>query len=467
MLADLDFLSQPSDRFLLPPRLLQSQHHSHGSQQLRTSFSRVSDGPGLRNQQQHRRAAADDGRRSSSSRDAAAGSGGGSSRAQVQPRPYFYRIQRTVANGLGSRGTAWSLGSLAMHAANRASDPALSARRAVYEEDMWALPLHDSSSAADGSAGSRGSARPAAAQQPAAGSQQERWLHEWVDRELRALLQEEDVAIVRAFVVGLVRSFGVQQDWSIAAAAGAGASDGAQQCAAGQQRGQPQASTPAAALQPFLFDHSEHFWHELRMFCLAGLPKAQYDAAVVYASRAQGQGQQQEEEQQQQEVQRHHGAAAGHSSGAAGSRRPEASGSGRRRSRWDELPAAVQPGGSASIEDRRQGRRRRGRSRSRDASGSSAGRRQHDVIIIDSSPEPAAAAGAAPAATAPSAPAAAAAAGGVPVARLQPVEPLHAQGLGAGARSAPMPAARAAAAGSRLKRAGLEAARRLQALQAL
>ena len=38
-------------------------------------------------------------------------------------------------------------------------------------------------------------------------------LDAWVDRELRALLQTDDVAIVRAYVMGLVRGIGfvVQQ----------------------------------------------------------------------------------------------------------------------------------------------------------------------------------------------------------------------------------------------------------------
>ena len=33
-------------------------------------------------------------------------------------------------------------------------------------------------------------------------------LEAWVDRELRALLQTDDVAIVRAYVMGLVRGIG-------------------------------------------------------------------------------------------------------------------------------------------------------------------------------------------------------------------------------------------------------------------
>lgn len=59
----------------------------------------------------------------------------------------------------------------------------------------------------------------------------------------------QDVVIVKGLVMGLVRSHGL-------AAAGYSSAGGE---AAGQHR-----VLPAEALRPFLHEHSEQFWHELR-----------------------------------------------------------------------------------------------------------------------------------------------------------------------------------------------------------
>lgn len=59
----------------------------------------------------------------------------------------------------------------------------------------------------------------------------------------------QDVIIVKGLVMGLVRSHG------LAAARYSGASGEA----GGHQR-----VSPADALRPFLHEHAEHFWHELR-----------------------------------------------------------------------------------------------------------------------------------------------------------------------------------------------------------
>ena len=39
----------------------------------------------------------------------------------------------------------------------------------------------------------------------------EKYVEEWVERDLQALLVESDTTIIRAFVMGLIRSFGVQE----------------------------------------------------------------------------------------------------------------------------------------------------------------------------------------------------------------------------------------------------------------
>ena len=126
-------------------------------------------------------------------------------------------------------------------------------------------------------------------------------LQTWADRELRALLQSEDTAIVRAYVMGLARGIGfsaasplgshgsapqarrhacdpsgtdpmtpdhwlscealagpwmlmLRQAWWVGIAQADGASG------ASSRREQD----AVAALRPFLQEHAEHFWHELR-----------------------------------------------------------------------------------------------------------------------------------------------------------------------------------------------------------
>ena len=131
-------------------------------------------------------------------------------------------------------------------------------------------------------------------------------LEAWVDRELRALLQTDDVAIVRAYVMGLVRGIGfasqqvdcmlpmyvchialhmqwlfLQQRPTAGVMEGQpisedciclmqSSADKAAACAqaAGEalrEEGTGNARTDAAAaLKPFLHEHAAQFWHELR-----------------------------------------------------------------------------------------------------------------------------------------------------------------------------------------------------------
>ena len=125
-------------------------------------------------------------------------------------------------------------------------------------------------------------------------------LEAWVDRELRALLQTDDVAIVRAYVMGLVRGIGFASQQvdcmhdsqcmsvtlpctcsgypfsrchgrstyqrglclSHAIKAAACAQDAGE---ALRDEGTGNARTDAAAaLKPFLHEHAAQFWHELR-----------------------------------------------------------------------------------------------------------------------------------------------------------------------------------------------------------
>lgn len=108
-------------------------------------------------------------------------------------------------------------------------------------------------------------------------------LQAWIERELRSLLQTNDVAIVRAYVMGLVRGIGFSSSAAAAhdpAAAGPAASNAASQAhsrasaadtAAAASAGGSGAAwrgtehqDAAAALRPFLLELAEHFWHELR-----------------------------------------------------------------------------------------------------------------------------------------------------------------------------------------------------------
>lgn len=78
-------------------------------------------------------------------------------------------------------------------------------------------------------------------------------LQDWVDRELQALLDQEDVTIVRSFVMSLATSHGLHRR---------------QVTPPGRQQ-QQQASSASeeetiAALRPFLHDQTAHFWHELK-----------------------------------------------------------------------------------------------------------------------------------------------------------------------------------------------------------
>lgn len=88
----------------------------------------------------------------------------------------------------------------------------------------------------------------------AAAPDRSRRLQDWVDRELQALLDQEDVTIVRSFVMSLATSHGLHRR---------------QVAPPGRQHHQQQPSSASeeetiAALRPFLHDQTAHFWHELK-----------------------------------------------------------------------------------------------------------------------------------------------------------------------------------------------------------
>lgn len=86
-----------------------------------------------------------------SSRQPAAGSGNtrpvGSSvvgpTGVIQPRPYYWRLQRHMTASIASRAAAGGRGSgsLAFAPGSVSDDPAVRARHAIYTSGMWALPV--------------------------------------------------------------------------------------------------------------------------------------------------------------------------------------------------------------------------------------------------------------------------------------------------------------------------------------
>ncbi|KAK9855151.1 hypothetical protein WJX84_001842 [Apatococcus fuscideae] len=101
----------------------------------------------------------------------------------------------------------------------------------------------------------------------------------WVERELAALLHTSDTTIVTAFVLGLVSSHRATQT---------GVPGQAQRLWSSARRPQDGAhawndARVVEALQPFLQEHSERFWHELRSFTASAFSMPIYDRLVKYS----------------------------------------------------------------------------------------------------------------------------------------------------------------------------------------
>ncbi|CAL5223157.1 g5626 [Coccomyxa viridis] len=175
-----------------------------------------------------------------------------SSQQRSEPRPYFYRVQAQA------QSQAQAAARDRADVARSPQDAAEAWRRHIYVEGLYAQPMEGG---------------PAVAVPPIMPEERKQHrLDAWVDRELRALLQTDDVAIVRAYVMGLVRGIGfvVHQD-------------GAE--GSGEQAASSARTDATAALKPFLHEHAAHFWHELRCFAAVSVSMQTYDRLVVYSPR--------------------------------------------------------------------------------------------------------------------------------------------------------------------------------------
>ncbi|KAL2634237.1 hypothetical protein R1flu_005716 [Riccia fluitans] len=121
-----------------------------------------------------------------------------------------------------------------------------------------------------------GTAPPQPARLTDAGPKANRWVSCWVQRELQALMQEEDVDTVMHHVVGIVESFSKRSRGKV-----------------GSSRKQETKiddscwhETIAAAVRPFIFEYAERFATELESFLLSGLDITAYDKKCELAASA-------------------------------------------------------------------------------------------------------------------------------------------------------------------------------------
>lgn len=174
-------------------------------------------------------------------------------------------------------------------------------RRAVYRNNLWALPHNTATAAATNSSSSSMRVSEAA-------------LELWMERELQALLLEDDVTIICAYVKGLVNSFGInvptaqqqqhqqenrsnlesmrQAATQAAAAMGLSGSSSSGGEHLSTPCGSSSSSTATissavAALEGFLFEAAGHFWHELCCYASSGLTVTAWDRVARYVPAAQ------------------------------------------------------------------------------------------------------------------------------------------------------------------------------------
>ncbi|KAA6416756.1 MAG: hypothetical protein FRX49_13268 [Trebouxia sp. A1-2] len=171
---------------------------------------------------------------------------------QREPRPYYFRVQQQMQ--AGAVGQAQRNQSITMEASE---DPAISWRRNIYADGMYAV--------------SPGSQSPAVPASLVASPNRACRLQHWVNRELQALLHQENVSVVRSFVMSLAMAHCLDRH------------QGQQQQQAGGNAGQEEEAINA--LQPFLHDRAAHFWHELKCFAEAPYSMATYDRVMQYQRR--------------------------------------------------------------------------------------------------------------------------------------------------------------------------------------
>ncbi|BDA50857.1 probable E3 ubiquitin-protein ligase IE61 at N-terminal half [Coccomyxa sp. Obi] len=184
-----------------------------------------------------------------------------------EPRPYFYRVQAQAQSQVQGGPLAGRGGLRTSEGVASLEDAAEAWRRHIYVQGLRASPM-------DGDA--------AAGHPSMSEERRDARLSAWVDRELRALLQTDDVAIVRAYVMGLVRGIGFPRpsggDGPPAHGIGP-PPDNNNSGRGGEHR------DAVAALRPFLQEHAGHFWHELRCFAAVPLSMQTYDRLVQYHTR--------------------------------------------------------------------------------------------------------------------------------------------------------------------------------------
>lgn len=181
----------------------------------------------------------------------------------AEPRPYFHRVQRQMS----SRAPE-----VVQQPAQRDADDSELWRRSLYSTGCWALTMPAASpsdrppqEASRGSAAIAQHGRRSSATATVAAREQR--LDEWVTRELRALLRQQDVLVVKGLALSLLKSKSPRH-------------------AEMQQRPQHELS-PQDALQPFLRHHAHHFWHELCAFAATRYSLQTYDRLVRYGTEAQ------------------------------------------------------------------------------------------------------------------------------------------------------------------------------------
>eukprot|EP00884_Botryococcus_braunii_P011224 jgi/Botrbrau1/20101/Bobra.0173s0005.1 len=170
---------------------------------------------------------------------------------QNAPSPYYYRVQQHAQQS--QRAAASRAAQVHAASPQRAQAPLLHDirvrwRQHIYEQDLWARV-------------------PPTRQREAQEHRESLQLRQWVERELRAVLQQDDVAFCCDFVMAMNTSYGLHTGHRLPDLLGN--------------------TYPAPeirnGLRPFLGHDTEHFWHELRCFALSRVTMVTYDQIVRYA----------------------------------------------------------------------------------------------------------------------------------------------------------------------------------------
>lgn len=177
----------------------------------------------------------------------------GSNRHSVTERsggcsPYSLRLQRYLCATFPQQSSVQNQS--VRDEGTRNHDEGLQRRRRIYGHNLWAIPLHSTA----GAESIRRMLRHWGGRQ--------RRLIEWIDRELMAILSADDTSLIRSFVLGVLQAHGSAEEEELAS------------------------QEPITLLEPFLSEHSAHFWHELNCFAFAPAYTIEtYDRLVKYRKR--------------------------------------------------------------------------------------------------------------------------------------------------------------------------------------